>query len=251
MPQTERKCLIFDADDTLWENNIYFEAAIDEFLDLIGDLIGPASPIAPHRRAVLDLLNAIELESIPRCGYGSCHFVDSLRETFRRVYTGTDGVELLRGIDAIGDRLIHHPVDLIPDVSSTLETLRHNHRLMLFTKGDVEEQSSKVERSGLKHHFHHIEITREKDTDAYHELVARHILDRNSTLMIGNSPRSDVLPALEAGLWAVFIPHAHTWELEHEAERLRQVTEVEPHPRLLVAQSLSELPSLLAKVFPG
>lgn len=246
-----RRCLIFDADDTLWENNIYFEAAIEEFFDLIADFIGPTSIIAPHRQAVLDLLNAIELESIPRCGYGSCHFVASLRETFRRVYRGTDGVEHLRGIDRIGERLLHHPIDVMPEVASTLEALRPRYRLMLFTKGDAQEQSAKIERSGLKHHFDHIEIAREKDAAAYHGLVSRHLLDRDSTFMIGNSPRSDVLPALDAGLWAVFVPHPHTWELEHEAERLRLVTEVNPHPRLFVAQSLSDLPSLLAKVFPS
>jgi len=250
MQRTTRKCLIFDADDTLWENNVYFEAAIEEFLDLIGDLIGPANSVAPHRRAVLDLLTEIERESIPRRGYGSIHFLHSLRDCFRRLYAGSDGIKYLRGIDQIGERLLGHPMDLIPSAEPTLELLRNQYRLMIFTKGDYDEQSSKVERSGLRHHFHHVEITREKDADSYRELVARHVLDRDSTVMVGNSPRSDVLPALDTGLWAVFVPHPHTWDLEHDHERLRFLTEVEPHPRLLVAQSLSELPSLLARIFP-
>ncbi|MBI2815823.1 MAG: HAD family hydrolase [Acidobacteria bacterium] len=250
MAPRRKKCLIFDADDTLWENNIYFEAAIEEFLDLTADLIGPTSTVAPHREAVLDILREIEIESIPRCGYGSCHFVNSLRETFRHLYTGTDGIEYLRGIDGIEERLINHPMVLMPDVAPTLEALRRSYRLLVFTKGDQEEQAGKVERSGLKHYFDEVEITREKHIDAYHELVERHILDRDCTIMIGNSPRSDILPALDAGLWAVFVPHTHTWDFEHEAERLRLVMKVEPHPRLLVAQSLSEIPSLLARVFP-
>jgi putative hydrolase of the HAD superfamily len=251
MPQATR-CLIFDADDTLWENNIYFEAAIEEFLDLISDCIAPLNRIAPGRREVLDLLNEIESQSIPQRGYGSRHFVNSLRETFRRIFHGTgqggkngggNGEGYLSGIDQIGDRLIHHPIDILPEVSSTLEALRRRYRLMLFTKGDYEEQSSKVARSGLEEHFDRIEIVREKDARAYHELVLRHSLERHSTFMVGNSPRSDVLPALKAGLWAIFVPHAHTWNLEHE--------DLSPHPRLLTAQSLGELPELLARVFPS
>jgi putative hydrolase of the HAD superfamily len=242
MPKTSR-CLIFDADDTLWENNIYFEAAIEEFFHLTRDFVGPHNSIAADRKAVLDLLNELEVESIPKRGYGSRHFVNSLRETFRRIYRGPDGAEHYRAIDQIEHRLVSHPMEIMPGVSSALETLRLQYRLMLFTKGDFEEQSSKVERSGLKNHFERIEIADEKHTDAYHELVERHSLDRESTFMIGNSPRSDVLPALRAGLWAVFVPHAHTWTLEHE--------EIAPHPRLLHAQFLSDLPELLAKVFPS
>jgi putative hydrolase of the HAD superfamily len=246
-----KPCLIFDADDTLWENNIYFEAAIGEFLELTAALIGPHSAVAPHPRAVLDILREIEIESIPRCGYGSCHFVNSLKETFHRIYAGRDGVEYLRGVDAIGERLINHPMVLMPGVAETLQTLRAGYRLLLFTKGEEDEQSGKVERSGLKHYFDQVVITREKHIDAYHELVERHVLDRDCTIMVGNSPRSDILPALDAGLWAVFVPHEHTWEFEHEAERLRHVMEVEPHPRLMVAQSITEITLLLRRVFPG
>jgi len=254
MPQACKKCLIFDADDTLWENNIYFEAAIEEFLSLIGNIVSPANsissngPVGPDRQQVLNVLNEVERESIPQWGYGSRHFINSLKETFRRILGESNGVAKngaghLGAIEEIGERLLHHPIDVMPGVISTLETLRGRYRLMLFTKGDFQEQASKVDRSGLKNHFDRIEIVEEKNIDAYHELVLRHLLDRESTFMIGNSPRSDVLPALGAGLWAVFVPHPHTWELEHE--------EVEPHPRLLVAQSLRELPSLLASVSPS
>ncbi len=246
--QQSAKCLIFDADDTLWENNIYFEAAIEDFLELTSSLYGPRNSAAPGPSAVLDLLNQIESESIPQWGYGSRHFVNSLRETFRRVFRGSEDGEgneepYLSAIGRIGERLFHHPINIMPEVSSTLEALRDRYRLMLFTKGDYEEQSSKVSRSGLEEHFDRIEIVREKDTGAYHDLVLRHSLHCHSTFMVGNSPRSDVLPALEAGLWAIFVPHAHTWKLEHE--------DLDPHPRLLTAQSLGELPALLAQVFPS
>jgi putative hydrolase of the HAD superfamily len=237
-----KRCLIFDADDTLWENNIYFEAAIEEFFALTENLIGEHNKVAPNREAVLELLNTLELESIPKRGYGSIHFVSSLRETFTRIYTGTDGQEYHDEIDAIRERLLHHPIDLIAGVEETVESLRHEYRLILFTKGDYNEQYSKVLKSGLKDHFHGIEIANEKHVDAYHDIVERHSLERDQTFMIGNSPRSDVIPALHAGLWAVFVPHAHTWTLEHE--------EIPPHPRLLHAESLRDLPSILKTVFP-
>jgi putative hydrolase of the HAD superfamily len=240
--------LIFDADDTLWENNIFFEAAIEEFLEVLAGVICPEHPVARDRDCVRNLLMEIELESIPLNGYGSQHFINSLKETFRRIHNGADGSVYLQAIDQIGDRLLQHPVRLMPGVENILEHLRQHNRLMLLTKGDVMEQSGKVERSGLKDHFDEVEIVSEKDTAAYHALVERHALNRENTFMIGNSPRSDVLPALDAGLWAVFVPHEHTWELEHDEERLRFVQHIQPHPRLLVAQSLHDLPALLATV---
>ena len=130
-------------------------------------------------------------------------------------------------------------MELLPGVVSILQTLRHSHRLMLFTKGDLEEQSNKVRRSGLTDYFDRVEIVGEKNTVAYQRLIRDRQLVPQSTFMIGNSPRSDVSPALAAGLWAIYIPHRHTWELEHE--------EVEPHPRLLVASSIQEIPTLLAR----
>ena len=224
------RCLIFDADDTLWDNNHYFEQAIDEFLELI-------APVACDRAGVRSLLCEVEKECIPQGGYGTRNFLHALRQTFQRLYTGRDGMEFFAAIEQIGERLLNHPIQPRPGVTVTLEALRESHRLLLFTKGDPEEQSGKVARSGLKDHFAAVEIAPEKDVAAYQELIVRHRLDPAHTFMVGNSPRSDVLPALEAGLWAVFIPHPHTWELEQE--------EVSPHPRLLRIESIRELPALL------
>ena len=229
-----KNCLIFDADDTLWENNIYFDRAIEEFLDLIGS-------IAPDRQRVRGLLNEIEKESIPQRGYGSRNFICALGETFRRLRTGNDGVAYLEAVQRIGDRLVNHPIQLLPGVVPILQILQNRYRLMLFTKGDSEEQSDKLNRSGLKDYFDRVEIVQEKNVAAYQELILRHSLHPESTCMIGNSPRSDVLPALVAGLWAIFIPHPNTWELEHQ--------EVQAHPRLLSAQSMQELPTLLSSAF--
>ena len=232
-----RNWLIFDADDTLWENNIYFGKAVEEFLILM-------QPVTRDCLRVRNLLDEVERENIPLRGYGSLNFISSLEETFRRLYEGQDGVAYREAIRLIGERLLIHPIDLLPGVLPTLQILRRNSRLMLFTKGDSQEQLDKLKRSGLEGCFDRVEVVKEKDVAAYQELIRRHSLDRESTCMVGNSPRSDVLPALEAGLWAVFIPHPHTWELEHQ--------EVEPHPRLLEAKTFQELPSLLSdrKIFP-
>jgi len=226
------KCLIFDADDTLWENNIYFLRAIEEFLDLI-------APLAPDRSGVLQVLSEVEKELIPQGGYGTRNFLRALLETFHRFYSGPDGRAYFQGMEQIGERLRSHPLELLPGVASILQTLRHSHRLMLFTKGDPEEQSGKVKRSGLQDYFDCVEIVEEKNTLAYQRLIGGRQLLPQSTFMIGNSPRSDVSPALAAGLWAIYIPHPHTWELEHE--------QIEPHPRLLVASSIHEIPSLLTR----
>jgi len=225
--------LIFDADDTLWENNVYFLRAIEEYVALL-------APLAPDHREVQRVLSEVELEHIPLRGYGTRNFIDSLQETFRRFQVGTDGRAFSLAIEAIGERLLRHPVEPMPGVAATLATLREHHRLLVFTKGDREEQTDKLERSGLHGFFERIEVVEEKDTAAYQELVQRHGLDRETTAMIGNSPRSDVLPALAAGLWAVFIPHPHTWE--------REDGPVDPHRRLLRTQTFSELPGILSTV---
>ena len=225
--------LIFDADDTLWENNIYFQRAIEEFLQLV-------SPFAADHREVRRVLRQVEREHIPQRGYGSRNFIDSLHETFRRFHASKDGQAHFRAIEQIGERLLQHPIELLPGVVSTLERLRPHHRLVLFTKGDREEQCGKLDRSGLRPFFERVEVVEEKDAAAYEELIGRHGIRRECSAMVGNSPRSDVLPALAAGLWAVFIPHPHTWDMEEE--------EIEPHERLLVTPSFVELPSVLSKV---
>ena len=224
--------LLFDADDTLWENNIYFLRAIEEFVALL-------APVAPDPREVQRVLTEVEHEYIPVHGYGSRNFIDALHEIFRRFHSGTDGRAFSLAIEAIGERLLRHPVEPMPGVAMTLARLQERHRMIVFTKGDREEQAEKLERSSLRVFFERIEVVEEKDTAAYQKLVHRRGLNRETTAMIGNSPRSDVLPALAAGLWAVFIPHRYTWEREEE--------KVDPHHRLMVTQTFSELPQVLSR----
>lgn len=224
------RTLIFDADDTLWENNVYFERAIEEFVELMRPVVADGG----QARAVL---RDVEHELIPIGGYGSRNFICALKETCCRLYGGADASSYLRGIEQIGERLLNHPLELRPGVPTTLPLLRRHYRLMLFSKGDLAEQSGKLSRSGLRPLFDRVVITPEKDTSAYHSLIRAHQLAPERTFMIGNSPRSDVLPALAAGLWAVYMPHPNTWDYEEHP--------VEPHPRLLRAESFEHLPALL------
>src|SRR5262249_42839330 len=132
--------------------------------------------------------------------------------------------------------IAEHPIEFRPQVLETIEYLAARHRLILMTKGAIVEQSGKVERSGLKKHFSAIEIVAEKDPPTYRSIVAKYQLDCSASWMIGNSPKSDINPALAAGLNAVLVPHDFTWILEHEP-----VAEAQPPCRLLMVESFAGL----------
>ncbi|MEV6565596.1 HAD family hydrolase [Streptomyces kronopolitis] len=202
--------LIFDADDTLWENNVIYERVIDEFLEwMTVPGLDPAGV-----RAVLD---GIEAANAVTLGYGSKVFLHSLgqcvAELRGRAATAAESARIAGWAAAFaGDR-----VELMPGVAGTLAELARRHELLLLTKGDTEEQQRKVTGSGLAGHFRGVHIVAEKNTATYEELIRAYDLVPAATWMIGNSPKSDILPARSAGLNAVFIPHQHTWVLEHGA----------------------------------
>jgi putative hydrolase of the HAD superfamily len=206
---SQRQNLIIDADDTLWENNIYFERAFDDFCDFLAH-----STLAPDEvRAVLD---EIEIVNSKTHGYGTANFTRNLKECYFRLVEREVGDQDLARIMSFTEQILHHPIEIIPGVEKTLEYLSKRHSLTLFTKGDPEEQKLKVDRSGLGIYFGHTAIVREKDTRSYAALILERLLDPALTWMIGNSPKSDVNPALEAGIHAVFVPHERTWRLERE-----------------------------------
>jgi len=205
-PQT----LLIDADDTLWENNVYFERAIADFISFLNH-----HEFTPQQ--VRERLNDVERESIKTHGYGINGFADALCKTFERLSVERVTEELHERIRSFALRIAEHPVEIIAGVPETLRHLAaHKHHLILMTKGNPAEQTSKVERSGLKDYFAAVEVVAEKNAKAYHAVAEKYALDADVTWMIGNSPRSDVNPALEAGLHAVFVPHDMTWVLEHE-----------------------------------
>jgi putative hydrolase of the HAD superfamily len=202
-----RQHLLIDADDTLWENNIYFEAAFEEFVAFLDH-----SHLAPEEiRAVLD---EIELVNAQLHGYGSKNFGRNLQEAYRHLAERHIHEEDLRQVMSFAERILAEPLVLLEGVPETLELLAERHELTLFTKGDPEEQRLKVDRSGLGRFFGHCEIVKEKTAPAYRELVARRGAAPERTWMIGNSPKSDINPALASGINAVFVPHARTWRLE-------------------------------------
>jgi putative hydrolase of the HAD superfamily len=222
-----RQHLIVDADDTLWENNIYFERAFDEFVAYLDHSSMSA-------RAIRDVLDAIETVNAKIHGYGSLNFARNLRQTYEQLCEREIGEDDVRAVMGFAERILECPMEVIEGVPETLEYLAPRHDLTLFTKGHPDEQKLKVDRSGLARFFAHTAIVKEKDAAAYRRLVEERGMDAARTWMIGNSPKSDVNPALEAGLGAVFVPHAHTWVLEKE-EIPRG------HERLLELQRFEEL----------
>jgi putative hydrolase of the HAD superfamily len=204
-PQT----LLFDADDTLWENNIYFEHAIAAFISYLDHRVHTREEVREH-------LNTCEHATIAKYGYGLASFRRSLIDCFEQLSDEPITPEKHTRIVSFTESIATSEIELLPAVETTLQALSKKHRLLLVTKGNSEEQHDKVERSGLKDFFTAIEVLPEKNSAAYSELAARHACDPASTWMIGNSPRSDVNPALAAGLNAIFIPHDFTWVLEHE-----------------------------------
>jgi putative hydrolase of the HAD superfamily len=221
--------LLIDADDTLWENNIYFERAIANFISFLNH-----HEYSPQQ--VRATLNEVERESIVSHGYGLHSFVHSLVQTFERLAVEPLTPALHETIRGFAHVIAEHPVELLHGVPETLQYLSERHHLMLVTKGALAEQSGKVERSGLKDYFAVVEIVAEKDVATYRNLVSKYDLPSNSTWMVGNSPKSDINPALAAGLNAVFVPHGQTWILEHE-----EVAQAQPPTRLLIVESFAEL----------
>ena len=206
-----RQHLIIDADDTLWENNIYFERAFDEFVQFLAH-----STMTP--REVRNVPDEIEAANAKVHGYGSVNFGRNLHQCYERLAERVVHQDDLPAIRRFAERILEQP-EIIDGVPETLAYLAERHELTMFTKGHPDEQRLKVDRSGLAPFFAHVEIVKEKHAPAYRALVGQRCMDAARCWMIGNSPRSDVNPALEAGLNAVFIPHAHTWVLEKEAIR--------------------------------
>jgi putative hydrolase of the HAD superfamily len=204
-----RQTLIFDADDTLWENNVVFERVIDDFLDWL------AHPTL-DRAALRTILDDIERANCAAHGYGTKIFLRSLGDCLERLRARPATAAEQRQILDLADALVNQQVELIPGVAETLDELAGRHDLLLLTKGDDEEQQRKIDASGLDHHFTGVHIVREKHAGTYLELVEQHSLRPEHAWMIGNSPKSDILPARRAGLNAVFIPNESTWVLEHD-----------------------------------
>jgi putative hydrolase of the HAD superfamily len=208
----ERQYLIFDADDTLWENNVYFERAFDEFVEFLAHSTLAAAEV----RGVLD---DIELVNRDIHGYGARNFGRNLRQCYQRLAEREISAADLDRVMSFAERILEQPLEPIEGVPETIAYLAERHELILFTKGHPEEQAYKIEASGLAPRFRHTAIVKEKDAGSFRALAEECGLAVERTWMVGNSPRSDINPALEIGLGAVYIPHARTWSLETEEIR--------------------------------
>jgi putative hydrolase of the HAD superfamily len=212
--------LLVDADDTLWENNVYFERAFHDFCQFLDH-----SHLSPQQ--IRDFLDSIELVNIRTNGYGARNFGRNMIECFHQLAEREVAAADADYITALACSILEHPLEIIPGVPETLDYLASRHDLILLTKGDPHEQQAKVDQSGLASFFREVRIVREKDPPTYEAVAADHGLDPAATWMIGNSPKSDINPALAAGLGAVYVPHPRTWHLEKQdllpGERLKIV----------------------------
>jgi putative hydrolase of the HAD superfamily len=200
--------LLIDADDTLWENNIFFERAIAAFTSYLNHKkYSPAE--------VRQALNTVERETILAHGYGLTSFTRSLVTCFERLSPDPVTEEKAARIRGFARTISEQEIQLLPGVAQTLKELALRHRLILMTKGNQAEQADKLARSGLAEHFAAVEIVAEKDPPTYRAVMERHELAPHTSWMIGNSIKSDINPALAAGLHAVFLFHKDTWVLEH------------------------------------
>jgi len=231
-PVSAAQTLLIDADDTLWENNIYFERAIAAFIGFLNH----ADYTPAEVRATL---NDCERDTIRSHGYGLPSFTRSLLRCFERLSPEPLTGEKRQKIESFARSIAEEEVRLFPGVAETLAELASRHRLILMTKGNHAEQADKFSRSGLEGYFSAVEIVAEKDLEAYAEVMRRQSVSPSNGWMVGNSPKSDINPALAAGLNAVFLFHKDTWVLEHaelavppegqklmELERFSQLAEV-------------------------
>ena len=204
-----RQTILIDADDTLWENNIFFEQTIGRFLDCLSHL-NFAPEYCRH------ILNETERRNIEQHGYGVRSFRRSLEDTYLKLAGGMARKEVVQEIEKMAVELEGTPPRILDGVPETLSYLSERHRLILLSKGEAAAQAAKVERSGLASYFEAVEIVPEKNLETYERAVDQFKIVKSNGWMVGNSPRSDINPALQAGLNAVFVPHHATWVLEHE-----------------------------------
>jgi putative hydrolase of the HAD superfamily len=221
--------LLIDADDTLWENNVYFERAIAAFISYLNH-----HEYSPAQ--VRETLNAVERETILAHGYGLSSFTRSLMTCFERLSPAPVTEEKREKILSFARSIAEQEIELLPGVEETLCDLSTRHHLILMTKGNEAEQADKLAHSGLGAYFAAVEIVAEKDSPTYREVIARHELKPHTSWMIGNSPKSDINPALAAGLHAVFLFHKDTWVLEHAS-----VDPAPPGQHLLELESFAKL----------
>jgi putative hydrolase of the HAD superfamily len=221
----------FDADDTLWQNEQFFRLTERRLTELLADH-------APGVDVAARLLEA-ERRNLGLYGFGIKGFVLSMIETAIEVTEARAPASVIAEILAAGREMLAHPIEILPHARETLERLAGTYRLVLITKGDLFDQERKLAQSGLGDLFEAVEIVSDKSAATYARIFGRHGDGAERSMMVGNSLKSDVVPAIEAGGWGVHVPHELTWVLERVDAPLAA-------PRFREIGHLGELPALLA-----
>lgn len=225
------KVIAFDADDTLWINEPYFQETENKFCALLEDYL-------PRHTLAKELFKT-EIQNLPLYGYGIKGFMLSMIETAMRISNTTLNIEVLQKAIEFGKELLEKPIEILEGVEEVLKTLKGKYRLVVATKGDLLDQERKLKKSGLEHYFHHIEIMSDKQENDYLKLIRRLDIQPADFLMIGNSLKSDVMPVLSIGGHAVHIPYHTTWAHEHVEHHVE-------HANFTHAKKIIEiLPSLI------
>jgi putative hydrolase of the HAD superfamily len=223
------KVIAFDADDTLWVNEPYFQNTEKKFCALLEEFM--------QQHTLSRELLKIEIENLALYGYGIKGYILSMIETALKVTDNTIPNEAIEKIIGFGKELLNEPIELLDDVEEVLKALQGHYRIVVATKGDLLDQERKLKKSGLSHYFHHIEIMSEKKDEDYLKLIRHLDVQPGEFMMIGNSLKSDIIPVLNIGGHAVHVPYHTTWahehvetQLEHDnfrhVEHLREILEL-------------------------
>lgn len=224
--------VLLDADDTLWENEVYFRSAehrLGEILESWAD-----------RDEVAERLLATEHNNIPLYGFGAKAFVLSMLETALEVSDHQIGQAAVTEIIALGKSILSQPVEFLEDVELVVHEIAQRWPIVVVTKGDLIHQEAKIMQSGLAHLFRSIEIVAEKDVAAFTRICDRYSVSPTDIVMVGNSVRSDIIPVLDLGGYAVHVPYEHAWAFE--------IADLPQHPRLREAQGFADVPAILAEL---
>ncbi|MBY6083384.1 HAD family hydrolase [Ruegeria arenilitoris] len=223
----------FDADDTLWHNERFFQLTQAHFAALLAD--------HADRDHLMERLLAAEKRNIRHYGYGIKGFVLSMIETAIEVTEDRVPARVIRELIEAGQEMLSHPIELLPHARETVETIAGTHRIVLITKGDLIDQERKLAQSGLGELFDAVEIVSEKTPDTYREVFRRMGQSPAGAMMVGNSMRSDVVAPIQAGCWGVYVPHGLVWEIE-------QAEIPTSHPRFREIRDLGDLPDLVRQI---
>jgi putative hydrolase of the HAD superfamily len=221
----------FDADDTLWQNETFFRLTQERFRERLADHADPAH--------LAERLEAAERRNLAYYGFGVKGFTLSMIEAAVDVTEGRVPGTVIADLIALGRELLEHPMELLPHARATVTALARDYRLVLITKGDLLHQERKLAQSGLGDHFQGVEIVSDKTEATYRTAFTRHGTGADQAMMVGNSLKSDVIPALQAGSWGVHVPHEHEWVYEAAAAPV-------DHRRFHVLADLGALPDLVA-----